>query len=106
MRSLLGLVDSDFEGRLLELEGLCVVREYLVLRAALRALIRLREKLPVDQAYTELESLLVEAVRGAELDLDKYGIYLSDNTAHLTLEVDHRLQRHKEHMLEKEIQHS
>ena len=99
-------MDSDLEGKLLELEGLCVLREYLVLRVALRALRRLREKLPVEKAIEEFQSLLEEALRGAELDLDKYGVYLSDNTTYLTLELDHRLQRHKEQMLEKEIQHN
>lgn len=79
---------TDLEGRLLEVEGLCVVREYLVLRGVLRALARLRERLPPGEALGWLEGLLREVLYGAESDLDRFGVYASSAATHLALELE------------------
>ena len=88
VRGLLAWEWTDLEGRLLEVEGLCVVREYLVLRSVLRALIRLRERLPPDRALGWLEGLLREVLLGAESDLDRYGVYASSGATYLALELE------------------
>ena len=79
---------SDLEVRLLWLEGVCVVREYLVLRAVLRVVSALRERLPPERAISELEGLLIGALRGAEFRLDRYSVYTSEAAAQLVLDLD------------------
>jgi hypothetical protein len=93
VRGLLGLVWSDLEGKVLELEGYTVVREYLVLLAVRRAVALLREKMPPREALEALDGLLREAAMGAEVDLLRFGVYISDAAAAIRLEAEGTVER-------------
>ncbi len=89
MRGLLGLVEMDLEGLVRELEGVCAVREHLLLVAVERALESLERRLKEPGSVLEaFKILLREAKLGSELDLARYGIWVSDAASALVLEAE------------------
>ena len=79
MRGLLGLVDTDMEGLVQELEGTCVLREYLLLVAVEHAIMVLERRLQDPGSVLEaFKILLREAKLGSEIDLARYGVWVSD----------------------------
>ncbi len=88
MRSILGLIDSDLEGVIKELEGMCSIREYLVLKAMWKAVTLLEKVYDPKETLTVFKSILHEALMGAEGEIEKYGIYLSDNAVIIAMEAE------------------
>ena len=89
MRGLFGLVETDLEGVVRELEGVCVLREHLLLVAVERAIETLEQRLRDPGSVLEgFKILLREAKLGSEIDLARYGIWVSDAASALVLEAE------------------
>jgi len=89
VRGLLGLVETDMEGLVWELEGACVLREHLLLVAVERAIETLERRLRDPGSVLEaFKILLREAKLGSEIDLARYGVWVSDTASALVLEAE------------------
>jgi len=89
VRGLFGLVETDLEGVVRELEGVCVLREHLLLVAVERAIETLEQRLRDPGSVLEaFKILLREAKLGSEIDLARYGIWVSDAASALVLEAE------------------
>ena len=96
MKILLDIEKTDLEGSLLTIEGLCALREYVIVRSMLRALRDAKEKLDSEQALEALEYVLMEALQVAELEIERYGIYMSEPAVAISYETEFTIKHYLE----------